>query len=247
MANEILKSNEDIKKYLSNEFSLTFSKLIDQEIETKRKNGVSYFEKDIYTKIGISKGAFHFYKNGNDGRGKDAKEKVPDLVGLYKIKNYFNVPYSYLLNETPTKNINHLEIGMSMGLNDEAISILNNLNKNKLNIDKELELFVLNCIISNDTFVSALSNIILERLSRRVAKEKYKRLGMNYNENSEYLIFQNFKLSKIMNSTIDEIVNRNDIPIHVLESLKKRPRHIDNMKFRALERELKKLEEKEME
>ena len=82
MANKILKDSEEIKRYLSNEFSLTFSSLVDKELENKRNSGISYFEKDIYTKMGISKGAFNFYKNGNDGRGTEAKEKVPDLVGL---------------------------------------------------------------------------------------------------------------------------------------------------------------------
>ena len=149
MANKVLKENKDIKKYLSNEFSLTFSNLVEQELDSKRKEGISYFEKDIYTKMGISKGAFNFYKNGNNGKGTKAKEKVPDLVGLYKIKHYFNVPYSYLLNETPTIDVNNLEIGMKLGLNDDTISMLNKLNSEKSNVNTEFELYVINCLISS--------------------------------------------------------------------------------------------------
>lgn len=251
MANKILKDSEEIKKYLSNEFSLTFSNLVEQELENKRKDGISYFEKDIYTKMGISKGAFNFYKNGNDGRGTEAKEKVPDLVGLYKIKNYFNVPYSYLLNETNTKDINNLEIGMTLGLTDESISMLNNLynskaNNDKSKNDKEFELFILNCIISNDEFIHRLSKIVIDKLSRRVANEKYKKIGINHSENNDYINFQKFKLSNITNSIIDEITNRDDIPIHMMEELKKKPRHIDSMKFKRLEEELKRLEDEEI-
>lgn len=246
MTDNILTTNEEIKKYLSNEFSMTFSNLVEKEIKDKRKDGISYFEKDIYTKMGISKGAFNFYKNGNDGKGTEAKEKVPDLVGLYKIKNYFNVPYSYLLNETTTKNTDNLEIGITLGLNDEAILKLNNLYNNKSNNDKEFELFILNCIILNDEFIHRLSKIVIEKLSRRVANERYKKIGINHNENNDYINFQKFKLSNITNSIIDEITNRDDIPIHMMEELKKKPRHIDRMKFKYLEEELKRLEDEEI-
>lgn len=243
MANEILKESEEIKKYLSNEFSLTFSNLVEQELEAKRKDGVSYFEKNIYTKMGISKGAFNFYKNGNDGRGTEAKEKVPDLVGLYKIKNYFNVPYSYLLNETTTKDINNLEIGMTLGLNDETISMLNKLNSEKSNIDTEFELYIVNCLISNKQFIKAFSRIVIEGLSRKVVNDKFKKLNYDYEKNSQQLDYKKYMLSNLVNSSIDEIINRDDIPVHMMESLKKKPRHLDSSKIKHLEEEFKRLEE----
>lgn len=245
MANKILKDSEEIKRYLSNEFSLTFSSLVDKELENKRNSGISYFEKDIYTKMGISKGAFNFYKNGNDGRGTEAKEKVPDLVGLYKIKNYFNVPYSYLLNETTTKDINNLEIGMTLGLNDEAISILNELNDEKSNVDREFELYIINCLLSNKQFIKAFSRIVIEGLSRKVVKDKFKKVNYDYETNSQQLDYKKYMLSNLVNSSIDEIIDRDDIPVHMIESLKKKPRHLDSTKIKHLEVELQKLEELE--
>lgn len=243
MAKEILKESEEIKKYLSNEFSLTFSNLVEQELESKRKDGISYFEKDIYTKMGISKGAFNFYKNGNDGRGTDAKEKVPDLVGLYKIKNYFNVPYSYLLNETNTKDINNLEIGMTLGLTDESISMLNNLNNEKSNIDKEFELYIVNCLISNKQFISAFSRIVIEGLSRKILNDRFKKVNYVYEKNSLQLDYKKYMLANLVNSSIDKIIDRDDIPIHMIESLRKKPRHLDSTKIEHLEVEFKRLEE----
>lgn len=241
MVNE-LKDNKEIKKYLSKEFSLTFSKLVEQELKNKRSSGISYFEKDIYKKIGISKGAFNFYKNGNDGRGAVAKEKVPDLVGLYKIKNYFNVPYSYLLNETTTKKIDNLQIGATLGLNDESISILKNLN-NKSDIYSETKLFILNNIISNDNFIRDLTNIVLQKLSIRAVNEKYKKLNVKYSENSEYMNFRYFKLIKNIDSIIEKTINSDDISNNLLEDLKKRPRNLDTHKIRYLDKRLNELEE----
>lgn len=243
MENTVLKKSEEIKKYLSKEFSMTFSKLVEQELDNKRKDGISYFEKDIYKKMEISKGAFNFYKNGNDGRGKEAKEKVPDLVGLYKIKNYFNVPYSYLLNETTTKDINNLEVGMTLGLNDKAISMLNKLNNEKSNIDTEFELYIINCIISNRKFIKAFSRIVIEGLSRKIVNDKFKKINYDYEKNSQQLDYKKYMLSNLVNSSIDEIINRDDIPIHMVESLKKKPRHLDNNRIKHLEEEFKKIEE----
>ena len=186
--------SEEIKKELAYDFSKTFDKLVTDEIKEKRANGIPFYEKNIYEKMGISKGAFNFYKNGNDGSGIDAKVKVPDLVALYKIKQYFDVPYSYLLNETKTKNIDSINAGIGLGLNDDAIKHLNILNNDKVNVDKEFELYIINCLLSNEEFIHRLSGIVIAKLSRRIANAKYKKLELNHDENSDYILFQKYKL-----------------------------------------------------
>lgn len=216
-----MANNQELKEMISNKVSNVITDLIDEEIESHRKKGLPFYEKDIINKMGISKSAFTHYKNGNDGKGKDAKPKMPDLVSLYKIHNYFNVPYSYLLGETPTKDIDNLGAGINLGLNDLSIERLNKLNKLKNNPKKEFELFVINALISNEEFTEKISRIVMEQISSKVLndemKEKY-----NYSQ-SEQIDFYKYKLTTLINNIVDNIANSEDIPTNMLNILKERP------------------------
>ena len=216
-----MANNQELKEMISNKISNVITDLIDEEIESHRKKGLPFYEKDIINKMGISKSAFTHYKNGNDGKGKDAKPKMPDLVSLYKIHNYFNVPYSYLLGETPTKDIDNLGAGINLGLNDLSIERLSKLNKLKNNPKKEFELFVINALISNEEFTEKISRIVMEQISLKVLndemKEKY-----NYSQ-SEQIDFYKYKLTTLMNNIVDNIANSEDIPTNMLNILKERP------------------------
>ncbi|MBR6689775.1 MAG: hypothetical protein IKL65_00390 [Bacilli bacterium] len=237
-----MANNQELKEIISNNVSNVISDLIDEEIESHRKKGLPFYEKDIINKMGISKSAFTHYKNGNDGKGKDAKPKMPDLVSLYKIHNYFNVPYSYLLGETKTKDIDNLGVGINLGLNDLSIERLKHLNNEKDKARKEFELYIINCLITNEKFISKFSRVILGKLSRKVANEKYEPIDVHFDENSELFEFEKYKLSSLMNEVIEEISNQNDIPSAIIEELKERPTHIEGMKRRHFDKLLEEYE-----
>ena len=85
----------------------------------------------------------NYYKNGDDGRGVDANPKVPDLVALYKIKTYFNVPYSYLFGETTTKNIDNISWTADTR-NNKAYKLFDKFpaNKSKYYTEVDFDVFV---------------------------------------------------------------------------------------------------------
>lgn len=210
--------NSQIKKELANEFSSIFSNLIDDEIKVKREKGISFYEKDIVEKIGISPNSFRYYKNGNTGEDENSMTKIPDLVALYKIKNYFNVPYSYLLGETKVKEINNINLGISLGLDDLVINKLKKLKENENSNNSKMLLFIINSLIGNDKFILKFGQVLYSNMAR-----KYSNLEddfYTYNREPETLEYEKFQLSLLVSQVIEEISNRDDIPSDIIECLK---------------------------
>ena len=92
-----MKTNKQIKMELSKKLSPKIEELVNQRVEDNKKNGVSCSRSYIADQLGIDRNTLNFYINGDNGTGVDAEPRIPDIIGLYKIKNFFDVPYSYLL------------------------------------------------------------------------------------------------------------------------------------------------------
>lgn len=212
--------NDTIKMNMCNTFSLRFTELIDNEIQQQRKEGNLFFEHNIYEKMRISKVAFKNYKNGMDSNGN---LKFPDAVAINKIKNYYNVPYSYLLGETNTKDYKNLSVGIKCGLDDESINKL--LEYKKFADDRENEnsykfvfkLFLINSIIKNDDFLESLFNYLSIALGRNELNKKYSS-NLHYqkfNLDDNAFGYAKFKIIEDWLKYINKIVDGVDVPLDV--------------------------------
>lgn len=216
-----MELQKEQKKELAQKFSKVFKTLIKEDLEEKTKNGYPYYEQNIYENIGISKGAFNSYKNGDDGKGKNANPKVPNFVALYKIKKYFNVPYSYLFGETLTKNINNIADGTKFGLDDKSISVLEEL-QSKASIDNIeenyssiMKLYVINSFIHNERFLDDLSFLVSTIIGRnQINKEFEKQLLKIDDKHFEYMKYSSFidYLNYFENASSD------DIPKYIIDN-----------------------------
>lgn len=215
----------EIKKKMINDFARSFDELVLNEQEKAKKQGISMFEKNMYHKMGISKAAFQNYKKGYiDGlESNENQGRLPGAVELYKIHEYFNVPYSYLFGEAPIKNIDNLEIGFALGLDDESIEILNSLKKKASvetineNYEAYAKLFLINNLIHDDKFLSYLATYFSITLGRNILDEKYKDIDGYSKLSMRDDIFEMTKFGIMSNwlSNLDKIVEGTDVPLRI--------------------------------
>ncbi|UKI27022.1 MAG: hypothetical protein L6V91_10090 [Bacilli bacterium] len=84
-----MKTNKQIKMELSKKLAPKIEELVSQRVEDNKKNGVSCSRSYIADQLGIDRNTLNFYINGDNGTGVDAEPRIPDIIGLYKIKKIF--------------------------------------------------------------------------------------------------------------------------------------------------------------
>lgn len=198
------KNNSTLKEELAKSFSSIFSELITDEIKSKREKGISFYEKNVIKGIGISPNSFRYYKNGNTGEDENNTSKVPDLVALYKIKEYFKVPYSYLLGETTTKDIGNLANGIKLGLDDNSISKLENLKKEHSDLSI-IKLLLINSIINNDDFLEALSLMLSSMFEKKCLEEELNAINSKrIDKISDYIKYSQYRAFSSLVKTLED-------------------------------------------
>lgn len=90
--------NKEIKKKAIEFDKLKFGKILVQLREEKEKKiGKKLTQVEASKNIGMGLNTLNTYERGRS---------LPQIEQLMKIKNYYNVPYEYLLGETDDKNYN---------------------------------------------------------------------------------------------------------------------------------------------
>lgn len=84
------------------------------------------------------------YRNG---------QRYPQPDFLIKIKNHYDVSFSYLFGETDNKDFNSEEVSYRLGLTSKATHKLIAMNDNDNQEERELQLFALNQLIENVDFL----------------------------------------------------------------------------------------------
>ncbi len=133
----------------------------DEKISDNFRSKFSHQLKKIYKKgdsikIGIDTSTMSKYLNG---------QRFPTEYNLVKIKEYYDVPYSYLFGEIESVDINKAYIELNYGINMFASAKLKNLKKNLYKDSfnnsyyNEIKLYVINELIQNDSFIERMADI----------------------------------------------------------------------------------------
>ena len=77
-------------------------------------------QEKLATALGVKRQSVAQWKDG---------KTMPDIYYLKDIAKYFNVSYEYLLDDTPNKSRDNVAIGDLLGLTDESIGVLSDLNQ----------------------------------------------------------------------------------------------------------------------
>ena len=120
------KDTEDLKKRLSG-----------------RINNLCKNDPNI-SSLGIDGDTLRKYKNG---------QRYPQPEFLIKIKNHYDVSFSYLFGETDNKDFNSEEVSYRLGLTSKTTHKLIAMNDNDNQEERELQLFTLNQLIEDIDFL----------------------------------------------------------------------------------------------
>ena len=105
-------------------------------------------QQQFAAKLGISVAALSYYETG---------KRVPDIIFLRKISEYFMIPAEYFLGITDSTKKENISISNKLGLSDAAIE---KLHKYVDRGDYEETADVINALLENDDFYSVLNLIM---------------------------------------------------------------------------------------
>lgn len=131
--------------------------------------------KTIYNDTGISKTGFTNYLT----------DRLPRYTEtLIMIKDYFELPFSYLFGETSTTSVDEANIDISMifGLDDKAMASLKAI-KSQINngTDKEkcnayIKQLLVNTLISDNDFLDSLVNLFSQLMQKELINDSYRNI-----------------------------------------------------------------------
>lgn len=97
----------------------TLSTFANRFKKLREERGLS--QSDLAKELNISRGSVSFYENGS---------RSPDIKVLADICNYFHVTSDYMIGLSDNKTIESSNIGVEIGLTDEAINVLKSKKSN---------------------------------------------------------------------------------------------------------------------
>ena len=156
------------------DFCSVFNDLLKSAKRNDMNCNNTIFEKNIYEGIGISRATFDNYKNG---------KRNPFGDELKKIHDYFDVSYSYLFGESNVKshtNKTLIDMGITLGLNEESIFKLHKLKKKannetiEDNFQSYIKLFLINNLINDEKSLNSLCDFFSITLGRNILDNKFK-------------------------------------------------------------------------
>lgn len=81
-------------------------------------------------------------------------DRFPTIENLIKIKEYYNVPYSYLFGEIDNTNSDTTKLSCELGISEDTISRLQEIVKSDNETEKKIQLFVINQLFTKIDFLS---------------------------------------------------------------------------------------------
>jgi len=162
--------NKDKMKKSLDKYTSDFTTRLGDYVESYiKENNLKYT--DIYKDTGIAKSSFTNYTT----------DRLPRYTEtLIFLKDYFDLPFSYLFKETDAKEIDNIDIGQVYGLNDKSFKELKRLKKESENdsldnnYENTIKLFLINSIINDNEFLESFSHLVPTVIGRKQLDEKYK-------------------------------------------------------------------------
>ena len=153
-------------------------------------------QQQLADEIGVSVAALSYYETG---------KRIPDIIFLAKLHEYFQVPIDYFLGYTESKCKEYVDISKELNLSDKAIkNIISYMDK--LDYGYDGEIIVLNHLLENKDFYSVLNLL---------AWSGFERHSIMPDKNYVYYI----ATQRMMNVITDTIKNGNEILEKIINSI----------------------------
>lgn len=199
------KMKKSLDKYTS-DFTTRLGDYVERYI---KENNLKYT--DIYKDTGIAKSSFTNYVSDRLPRYTDT---------LIFIKDYFNVPFSYLFKETDAKEIDNIDIGLAYGLNDKSIEELKRLKKESENdsldnnYSNTIKLFLINSIINDNDFLESFSHLVPTVIGRKQLDEKYKNVSSYtpFSVDTKFIDYLKYSTYERYINYLNKLIDLEDVP-----------------------------------
>lgn len=122
--------------------------------ELREDSGLN--QSQLAEKLGVSRGSISYYEN---------QDRTPDIVFLDKVSTFFGVSLNYLLGHSANKEEKNEEIGVRLGLSDEAIKKLERMREDEIMYPEFFgkggfnRLEILSNMINNEMFLFLIESI----------------------------------------------------------------------------------------
>ena len=214
--------NEEILKTSLSEYSNRFTNQLNDYIENiytkeRKEDGTKKTKKDITKDTGISPTALTNYTT----------DRLPKYTKtIIALRDYLDVPFSYLFKETPTIDINNIDIGMTYGLNDSSIAKLKKLKKESDNdsLDTDykatIKLFLINSIINDSDFLGMFSRLIPALVGKKQLSEIYKgeRAYVPFAVDKDYIDYLKYSAYEHYIDYINRLITHEIVPESIIKN-----------------------------
>lgn len=215
---DIIANEKSLKLEYTKKFNNNLYAYLQDWSKQKDKNGKKHTKDNMYNDLGINKSTFANYIS------KDSIGNLPKYEWLFSIKDYLDVPFSYLFGETKSITTKDIDVSVKYGLTDKSLATLKKYQSHLDNFDNVCYLYVINSLIENTELTKQLGKILIDKLSHKMNYEKY--LKLEEFKNSESMQFYNFKLFKLFNSIdnhFETLLNDKQVPQELIEIAKQQP------------------------
>lgn len=138
-------NSKELETTYTIKFTKQFRKIINGSQSKIKAN-------QIYKDLGMSKAAFYNY----------AKDRLPKYTNtLILIKNYFDVPFSYLFGEIDDIKVDSSNVKIKYRLSDKSLEVLESLS-NEAKSGSELaeeKLHAINLLITDDKMITLIATL----------------------------------------------------------------------------------------
>lgn len=138
-------NSKELETMYTTKFTKQFRKIVNS---FQRKVAIN----QIYKDLGMSKAAFYNY----------AKDRLPKYTStLILIKNYFEVPFSYLFGEIDDIKVDSSNVKIKYRLSDKSLEVLESLS-NEAKSGSELaeeKLHAINLLITDDKMITLIATL----------------------------------------------------------------------------------------
>ncbi len=165
----------------------------------KIRTGANLTQQQFANEIGISVAALSYYETG---------KRVPDIIFLFKVSEYFCIPIDYFLGKTNSIKKENTNISNKLRLSDKSIENIQNFidetNEGTFNYYESAD--ILNKILENSNFYSVLNLMTWSGYECQ-----------SYMPDEEYIYF--IATKKMMNVIIETISNTTNLKTKIIESM----------------------------
>lgn len=189
-ARSIKEKKEELKAFYTKQFAKQLRKLMDNSKYTEKR-----LYNQMYEDLGMSNVAFRNYTT----------DRLPKQIEtIFLIKEYFDVPFSYLFGEINSLDGSNADVSTKYGLDESSLEVLKKLTKDAQNKDikkanfANMKLHVINSLIQDNKLIELLATTLCTLEKEENIKNSDEIDLLKYRAIKEFISFMDIEIKKYL-------------------------------------------------